>query len=94
MALIAAGPSYPPPPPASTPNTRGDGPESLPTESVRRLQDARQVVTLLRGVESTDGIRAWFLGKNPILDDVPPALALASDPEAVVRAARAFAFHG
>ena len=63
-------------------------------EAAQRLRHAYQVVQLLRTVEQPAGIRAWFLGLNPLLDDTPPAIALRTDPAAVLKAARAFAFHG
>ena len=63
-------------------------------ETVQRLRHAYQVVQLLRPVEQPPGIRAWFLGLNPLLDDTPPAIALRTDPTGVLKAARAFAFHG
>jgi hypothetical protein len=63
-------------------------------ETAQRLRHAYHVVRLLRPVERPAGIRAWFLGLNPLLDDTPPAIALRTDPAAVLKAARAFAFHG
>jgi len=63
-------------------------------ETAQRLRHAYHVVQLLRPVERPAGIRAWFLGLNPLLDDTPPAIALRTDPTAVLKAARAFAFHG
>jgi hypothetical protein len=63
-------------------------------EAAQRLRHAYHVVQLLRPVEQPATIRAWFLGLNPLLDDTPPAIALRTDPVAVLKAARAFALHG
>jgi hypothetical protein len=54
------------------------------------LQNALQVVELLRTQEDDDTIRAWFRGMNPDLGDRPPALAIRGQPENVAEAARAF----
>lgn len=59
-----------------------------------RLRDAFRVATVLAKTESTQTVRAWFIGMNPELDDHPPALVIADDPTRVMRAARAFVAHG
>lgn len=56
----------------------------------RRLRDVFQIADLLMQVESRQTARAWFMGMNPRLDDRAPALVVAEDAEAVLRAARAF----
>ncbi len=58
-----------------------------------RLRAAYHVVTVLAANESSDTIRAWFIGMNPELDDRPPALVIAEDPIQVMRAARVFVAH-
>lgn len=62
--------------------------------AVKRLQHAMNIADLLLTVEAAATIRAWFAGKNPMLDDQAPAIMLASDPDAVRRAARDFLAHG
>lgn len=59
-----------------------------------RLRHAFQVVQLLMQVESSETVRAWFLGMNPELDDQSPALMIADDPQAVLKAAKFFLAHG
>ena len=70
-----------------------DAKPTSPRETTQRLEAAHQIVELLRGLESPEGIRAWFLGLNPLLDDTPPAIALATDPDAVLKTAHALAAH-
>ncbi len=71
-----------------------DAEHTPPQEPAQRLEAAYQLVELLRPIETPAAIRAWFLGLNPLLDDTPPAFALATDPDAVLKAARAFAANG
>lgn len=59
-----------------------------------RLVKTLGIVGMLRRVEQLPTIQAWFAGMNPFLDDQPPALVMASDPEAVVLAARDFVAYG
>ncbi|MGQ9676108.1 MAG: XRE family transcriptional regulator [Chloroflexota bacterium] len=59
-----------------------------------RLRHAFQVVQLLMQVESSETVRAWFLGMNPELDDQSPAMMIAEDPQAVLQAAKFFLAHG
>lgn len=59
-----------------------------------RLRAALDVVALLSDVETTPIIRAWFGGRNWLLGDRPPAVVIATDPDAVLRAARAFRAYG
>ena len=54
------------------------------------LQNALQIVELLRTQEDDDTIRSWFRGMNPDLGDRPPALVIRDQPENVAQAARAF----
>ncbi len=54
------------------------------------LENAWQVVELLRTEEDDDTIRSWFRGMHPDLGDRPPALVIRSAPDHVVQAARAF----
>ena len=54
------------------------------------LQNALQVVELLRTQEDDDTVRSWFRGMNPDLGDRPPALLVREQPEDVAQAARAF----
>ena len=54
------------------------------------LQNALQIVELLRTQEDDDTVRAWFRGMNPDLGDRPPALVIRHQPENVAQAARAF----
>ena len=67
---------------------------SAEPEAEQRLRHAFEVTQLLLQRESSDTIRAWFVGMNPELDDHAPALALADDPESVLLAARTFLAHG
>ena len=60
----------------------------------KRLRGGYQVAMLLASVDPVDVVRAWFVGTNPELDDRPPALVLAEDPERVINAARVFVDHG
>ena len=63
-------------------------------EAERRLRDANAVVGLLLELEAPETVRAWFCGMNPNLDDQAPVLALATMPQEVLRAARAFVANG
>jgi hypothetical protein len=57
----------------------------------KRIRATHQVHELLKGVEASPTIRAWFMGMNPQLDDRSPAEAIAEgDLRAVLVAARAF----
>lgn len=60
----------------------------------QRLRHAFEVTQLLLQGGDADTIRAWFVGMNPELDDHPPALVLADDPDEVLLAARTFLAHG
>lgn len=63
-------------------------------ESERRLRAAYQIAQLLRGYESDDTVRAWFLGMNARLGDRTPAEALREGQlRQVLTAARAFAWN-
>lgn len=68
---------------------RGDhGPSSA---SETRLRTAFQVFVLLNQEENDHTVRAWFIGINPQLGDVAPAIALSEDKHAdVLIAARAY----
>jgi hypothetical protein len=69
--------------------------ETHPGEDVeQKLRHAYSIVRLLRPLESSESIRAWFLGMNPELDDQAPALVLPDDPELVTQAAQNFAATG
>lgn len=59
-------------------------------QTARHLRHAYEVVQLLLEQEGAQTVRAWFAGMNPELDDRSPASQLASNPAAVVGAARAF----
>ena len=52
----------------------------------RRLRDAFHVTQLLLLGESSETIRAWFVGMNPELNDECPALMLAEHPQDVLQA--------
>lgn len=57
----------------------------------KRIRAAYQVFELLKPVEASPTIRAWFMGMNPQLDDRSPAETIADgDLRAVLAAARAF----
>jgi hypothetical protein len=65
--------------------------EDVPrAQAAAALQNALQVVELLRTQEDDDTVRSWFRGMNPDLGDRPPALVLREQPENVAQAARAF----
>lgn len=72
--------------------TRTDGTDTIP--AYQALRDAYEVTRTLRAVESSEVVRAWLLGMNPMLDDRAPATVLREDPAAVLRAARFFAANG
>lgn len=62
---------------------------SLPNES--KVRACYQVYELLKPVEASPTIRAWFMGLNPQLNDRSPAEAVAEgDLREVLTAARAF----
>lgn len=69
--------------------------EVVPTAEIRRrLRSAYRITKLLEPHEAPDTVRAWFVGMNVTLGDRAPALAVADDPAAVLRAARAFVAYG
>ena len=49
---------------------------SPPHDVVSRLRIAHQAASLMRKRDSAAVIQAWFQGRNPLLDDVPPARLL------------------
>jgi hypothetical protein len=60
-------------------------------EVERRLRDAFYVAGMLMETESPQTVKAWFIGRNPQLDDRAPALVIAEDdPMEVIRAAHAY----
>jgi hypothetical protein len=71
----------------------GENPPNLDAE--RRLRCAYQIFELLKPVDSSAVIRAWFMGMNPQLDDLSPAEAIRGDQlRESILAARAFATGG
>ena len=64
-------------------------------DAERRLRCAYQIFELLKPVDSSTVIRAWFMGMNPQLDDLSPAEAIRGDQlRESILAARAFATGG
>lgn len=60
-------------------------------ENEQRIRSAYQIFELLKPVEASPTIRAWFMGMNPQLDDRSPAEAIAEgDLRSALAAARAF----
>ena len=59
-----------------------------------RLRAALGIAELLLEVETPAIVRAWFGGRNRMLGDRPPGLVIRSEPDAVLRAARAFRAYG
>jgi hypothetical protein len=60
-------------------------------DNEKRIRATYQVYELLKPVETSPTIRAWFMGMNPQLDDRSPADSIADgDLRAVLAAARAF----
>ena len=56
-----------------------------------KIRTAFQIYELLKPVEASATIRAWFMGMNPQLDDRSPAEAIAEgDLRETLAAARAF----
>lgn len=70
------------------------GVRTPPLDSQARLRSAWTVTRLLLQADAPDTIRAWFVGMDPYLDDQPPAVVLASDPERVLRSAHSFLAEG
>ena len=63
-------------------------------DATARLRTAYHAARLLRQAESAALVRSWFMGMNPLLDDRSPALVIATDPVAVLDAARALVASG
>lgn len=59
-----------------------------------RLERALHVARLLLEVEDSETVRAWFAGKNPMLDDRAPAIVIATEPDKVRFAAQDLVAHG
>jgi hypothetical protein len=60
-------------------------------DAEQRLRATHHVARLLLAVDSSDTVRAWFIGMNPQLDDETPADVIANgDFKAVLAAARSF----
>lgn len=70
------------------------GERSPHPEAERRLRAAFHITQLLLQKDSSETVRAWFIGMNPDLDDQAPALMLAENPLYVLQAARAFLAYG
>ena len=60
----------------------------------QRVRDAYDMTQMLLAVDSPETVRAWLLGTNPLLDDRAPAVVLAEDVPAVMRAAHFFVANG
>ena len=73
---------------------RWAGGQPVPGQAMARLCTALEAAETLLTVESRATVRAWFVGMNAVLDDTSPALAIASDPDRVLLAARVFAAYG
>jgi hypothetical protein len=58
--------------------------------SMQHLRDAYQVARLLCESAPPQVVQNWLMGMNPYLDGEAPALQIARQPQAVLRAARAF----
>lgn len=66
------------------------GPTPRP-EALARLQVAHRAWVALATAEGEDIARAWFIGANPRLDEVPPYMAIrAGEYNKVMAAAAAF----
>ena len=63
-------------------------------DTEKRLRLAFQITQMLMTAESSDTVRAWFIGMNPELDDEAPALMLGKEPLRVLQAARFFLANG
>jgi len=65
---------------------------STPTlANEKRIRTAYQIFSLLKPVEASPTIRAWFMGMNPQLEDQSPAEAIAEgNLREALAAARAF----
>jgi len=73
----------------------GDVTEIRDPGTEQRLRTAYEIAQLLLGVDSPQTVRAWFIGLNPQLGDVPPAEAIrAGQLHEALAAARAFAVVG
>ena len=61
-------------------------------ETEQRMRTAYEIAQLLLGDDSPRTVRAWFIGLNPQLGDVPPAEAIREGRlQDAIAAARAFA---
>jgi hypothetical protein len=66
-----------------------------PPPAERRLREACEVFQLVLSAESTDTVRAWFIGRNPELGDESPVEAIAGGRfREVMAAARVFVAGG
>lgn len=63
-------------------------------DTEKRLRLAYQIAQMLMTSESSDTVRAWFIGMNPELDDEAPALMLGTEPLRVLQSARFFLANG
>ncbi len=69
--------------------------ESVRQESEARVRTAYEVAQLLVRFDSPRIVKAWFIGLNPQLDDIPPAEAIREGKlKEVKAAARAFVAGG
>jgi hypothetical protein len=60
-------------------------------EAQQRLQAAHRIWLVLANSESEHVVRAWFIGANPVLDEIPPVMALrAGELRKALKAAEAF----
>lgn len=67
-----------------------DGPTPNP-EAEERLRTAHRVWLMLADAESDPTTRSWFIGANPLLDEVAPFMAMRQgESQQVLRAAEAF----
>lgn len=70
------------------------GQAAPPSDSRPNLRVAFRIIKLLEPYEDPETVQAWFVGMNFILGDRAPALVIADDPDAVMRAAYAFVAYG
>lgn len=58
------------------------------------LRHAVNIAEGLLSVEASATIQAWFVGRNPLLNDRAPAIVVSSAPDAVREAAEYFLVYG
>jgi hypothetical protein len=61
--------------------------EKLPSEAEKIFRETQEIIYMLLSYDSSDTVRAWFMGMNPLLGDQSPVAVIAAGDFAAVKSA-------